>query len=34
VGFAIEELVTVKSAPPSVLMHSGAVEPHSSFWSV
>jgi hypothetical protein len=31
---SIEELVTLKSAPPSVLMHSGAVEPHSLFWTV
>jgi hypothetical protein len=30
----MEEFVTVKSVPPSVLMHSGALDPHSSFWAV
>src|SRR5690348_7100501 len=34
VEFAIEEFATVKSAPPSVVMHSGALDPHSLFWIV
>jgi hypothetical protein len=34
VELLIEEFATVKSALPSVLMHSGALDPHSLFWIV
>jgi hypothetical protein len=30
----MEELATVKSVPPSVVMHSAALEPHSLFCTV
>src|SRR5947209_7926706 len=30
----MEELATLKSALPSVVMHSGALDPHSLFWTM
>ncbi len=33
-AFEIDEFATVKSALPSVVMHSDALEPHSLFWMV
>src|ERR1700722_5258659 len=34
VALLMDELATVKSALPSVVMHSGALEPHSLFCTV